>query len=143
MAIQRILVPTDFSPHSDRALELAFELARALGASVQVIHCFEELSGGRAPLGSAGLDPKLRANALERLKERVTGLQPEGVEVEFDVHPGIYPATAVVEAALKATPDLIVLGTHGRSGLTHALLGSVAEKVIREATCPVVTVKSA
>lgn len=141
MSIQRILVLTDFSPCSARALETAVEMARALKAQLQVLHCYDELTGGRAPLGSAGLDPSLRDDALARVKDQVERVGVEGVDVEYEVRPGPN-ATAVLDAIRKAAPDLLVLGTHGRTGLEHVLLGSIAEKCVREAPCPVVTVKA-
>ncbi len=142
MSIGKILVLTDFSPCSDRALGLALEMARGMGAHLEVVHCFAEVPGGRAPVGSAGLDPALRENALARMKEQVDRFDAEGVSLELDAHPGLYAATAILDAARKATPDLIVVGTHGRTGLKHALLGSVAEQVVHEAPCPVVVVKA-
>lgn len=142
MTIERILIPIDFSSHSERALEVALELARPLGARLQVLHCFEEVPGGRAPLSSTGIDPALRADALERLKGLLADRDTGGVDVEIDVEPGMDPSAAILKAARQSSPDLIVLGTHGRRGLKRAVLGSVAEEIVREARCPVVTVKA-
>jgi nucleotide-binding universal stress UspA family protein len=141
MAIKMILVPVDFSSHSERALKLALELAKALGARVHVFHCFQVLVGGRAPLGSTGLDPKLREDAQASLEQWVGGLEKAGVSVEAELLPRPYPSEAILDAAQKTHPDLIVMGTRGTSGLKHIFLGSVAERVVREAPCPVVTVK--
>lgn len=142
MSIERIMVLTDFSAYSDRAVETAVELARALQAHLQVLHCYGELTGGRrAPVGSAGLDPKLRDDAVARMKEQVARFRAEGVDVEYEAHPGP-GAESILGVVRKAAPDLLVLGTHGRTGLEHALLGSIAEKCVREAPCPVVTAKA-
>lgn len=142
LAIERIFVPTDFSNHSERALDVALEMARAFGARLQLFHCFDEVEGGKAPVGSAGLDPAIRASAEERLKQLVGRFDSDGVEIDLEVHPGMFPAAAVRERARETAPDLIVLGTHGRTGLRRALLGSVAEELVREAPCPVVIVKA-
>jgi glycine betaine transporter len=141
MIIKRIFVPIDFSAYSERALELGLEMARAFGARLQVFHCYQEVAGAGAPVGSAGLDDSVRVDAEKKLKAVVGRFDSDGVEVELDLIPGIFPGAALLEAARKTTADLIVIGTHGRSGLKHALLGSVAEEVMREAHCPVVTVR--
>jgi len=141
MTIKRIFVPTDFSAYSERALELGLEMARAFGARLQVFHCYQEVAGAGAPVGSAGLDESVRETAEKELKALVDRYDSDGVELELDLIPGIFPGAAVLEAAQKTTADLIVIGTHGRTGLKHALLGSVAEEVVREAHCPVVTVR--
>jgi nucleotide-binding universal stress UspA family protein len=141
MTIKRIFVPTDFSTHSEGALKLGLEMARAFGARLQVFHCYQEVAGAGAPVGSTGLDSSAPENAEKQLKELVGRFDSEGIEVDLDLVPGIFPAAAVLEAARTTTADLIVMGTHGRTGLKHALLGSVAEGVVREASCPVTTVK--
>jgi glycine betaine transporter len=142
MSIKRIFVPIDFSAYSERALELGLEMARALGARLQVFHCYQEVTGGRAPVGSAELDESVRDDVEKQLKALIDRFNSDGVEVELEVIPGIFPGAAVLAAARKTTADLIVIGTHGRTGLKHALLGSVAEEVVREAHCPVVTVRA-
>jgi nucleotide-binding universal stress UspA family protein len=142
MSVQRIFIPTDFSPHSEHALEVAFEMASAFGARLQVFHCFQEVKGAQAPVGSAGLDPAIRDSAEDALNQQLKRFDSYGVDVDLDLQPGMFPATALLDAARKSTADLIVLGTHGRSGLKRVLLGSVAEEVVREATCPVVMVKA-
>jgi nucleotide-binding universal stress UspA family protein len=142
MPIEKIFVPIDFSDCSERAVALGLDMARAFGARLHVFHCFAEVAGGKAPVGSAGLDPAIRAEAEERLGQLVGRFDSEGVEVDLEVHPGMYPAQAVLETTRRTAPDLIVLGTHGHSGLKHTLLGSVATEVVREATCPIVTLKA-
>jgi len=141
MAIETILLPVDFSAHSGRALAVTLELAKALGAKVHVFHCFQVLVGGRAPLGSTGLDPKLREEAEAGLQQCVDQLKKAGVTVESEVLPRPYPSEAILDVAAKVQPDLIVMGTKGATGLKHILLGSVAERIIREAPCPVLTAK--
>ena len=142
MAIERIFIPVDYSPSSERALGVAVEMARAFGAHLQVFHCFDEVAGGKAPVGSAGLDPAIRESAEEQRTAFTGPSEVAGVDLEIELNPGMFPAPAVLEAALKASPDLIVIGKHGRKGLKSALLGGVAEKVVREAACPVVIAKA-
>jgi nucleotide-binding universal stress UspA family protein len=143
MPIEQIFVPIDFSDYSERAVALGLDMARAFGARLHVFHCFEELTGGKkAPVGSVGLDPAIRAKAEEDLAQLVGRFDSQGVEVDLECHPGMYPAEIVLETVEKTAPDLIVLGTHGHSGIKHALFGSLTEEIVRKARCPVVTVKA-
>jgi len=118
MRIRRILVPIDFSPTSDAALAEARDLAAALGAALRLVHVLDG-PGVREEL-SAGVDAAL-GNDTALLTGPV--------------------ATTMVAYAQSHAIDLIVMGTHGRSGLAHLLLGSVAERVVRTAPCPVLTVR--
>lgn len=144
MAIERIFVPVDFSKYSEQALALALEIAKGVGAHLEVFHCYDEVRSGKAPVGSAGLDPAIRANAEEDMKQLLARFQSkaEGVDVELNLHPGMFPKAAVLARAEETNPDLIVLGTHGHTGLMQALLGSVAEELVRKAPCPVLTVRA-
>jgi nucleotide-binding universal stress UspA family protein len=144
--IRKILVPLDFSPPSDQALAYARALAADSGASLHVLHVVEDrlLSGPWPNEVYLGELPKLRAtligDAEERLRECAKLVEAEGVQVTCEVAIG-GPTHTIVDAAATSDIDLIVMGTHGRTGLTHLLIGSVAERVIRHAPCPVLVVR--
>jgi nucleotide-binding universal stress UspA family protein len=139
---RRFLVPTDFTETSDRALDWAIDLAARLGASVTVMHAYEIPVLG-FPDGALIATPEIATrisdaarSALNRTLERCKG---RGVPVDAVLRDGVpYEEVNTLAEAIKA--DLIIIGTHGRRGLARALLGSVAENVIRTATRPVVTI---
>jgi len=140
----RILVATDFSPTSEGAWLAARRLAKPLGAEVVVLHVLVE-----APLFSEGpftmkharnVFEAARAWVEKTLGEWVATATTAGVRARWTVRTGV-PYKEIVAAAESERPDLIVMGTQGRGGLDRALLGSVAEKVIRLAPCPVLTVR--
>jgi nucleotide-binding universal stress UspA family protein len=143
MTMRKILVATDFSDGSARALDLALELARADGASVMILHvCQMPAFASPNTVGMYVPTPELVADiladarrALQALKARVEG---SGVPVETDFVEG-EPAAEIVAYAEKHSFDLIVMGTHGRTGFRRLLLGSVAERVVRTAGRPVLT----
>jgi nucleotide-binding universal stress UspA family protein len=124
----RILVPTDFSPLSTVALEHAIALASLCRASIHLMHVQAD----------AGKDVDIEA--ARRLAGLVSRCHAEGIVVTSQMCAG-QPAAAIVEAAADRAVDLIVLGTHGRHGVAHLMLGSVAEHVVRTAPCPVLTVR--
>ena len=143
--IQRILVPTDFSEPADAALDYAVDLSKTLGASISLVHVFDELLDSAFSLDHyVPLPAETRTEILKdvrgRLAERVarTG-RPDAAA---DVLVGS-PARAIVDTARQQEADLIVMGTHGRHGISHLLLGSVAERVVRTADCPVLTIRAA
>jgi nucleotide-binding universal stress UspA family protein len=140
--ISRILVPTDFSDCAKRALEYSVDLASRLAASLILVHVYLPpivyMPEGvwAMPNGTANLYDQL-GQALTQLaaQTRLASSRPvETVLVEGD------PAKQIVRMATEKQCDLIVIGTHGRSGLGHLVLGSVAEKVVQRANCPVLTV---
>ena len=137
--IRTILHPTDFSATSEAALVQACALAKDYGADIVVLHVWEPL------IVMAGEKyPQVPANDVEETIARldVLPIPDESVKVTRKVVVGEPPEVIVSEA--KERPcDLIVMGTHGHSGLARVLLGSVAEGVLRHATCPVLTVRSA
>jgi nucleotide-binding universal stress UspA family protein len=137
---RRILVPLDYSSRSMRALDLAETLARQTGAALAVIHIAEPMSYptdlGYAPVISGEVEAELQAGAQRRLEEIVGGLQARGVVAEGSLRTG-RPFSEIVESARAPGVDLIVLTTHGFTGLKHVLLGSTAERVVRHAACPV------
>jgi nucleotide-binding universal stress UspA family protein len=139
--IRRILVPDDFSATARHAMDYALDLARRLGASVCVLHAYEVPVYG-FPEGAAltaDLAGQIREASNAALDSIVTAARKTGVEVDSMLRQG--PAWSEIQAAANEwKADLIVIGTHGRRGLSRALLGSVAEKVVRTAPCPVLTV---
>ncbi len=146
--LTRILVPNDFSETSDAALAYARALAARFGASLHLLHVFADpyASGAYAPEVYAPLPPEVREHALrdleERLRERLADGVPRASEGTATIVTGL-TATKIVQHAAEQEIDLIVMGTHGRRGVAHLLLGSVAEHVVRTAGCPVLTVRNA
>ena len=142
--IRRILVPLDFSEHAESILTWAGHLAEEHGSRVLLLHVYH-LPVEFQQLEGAYLPPDFWANvkneAEQQLDKYAVKLKDTGVEVESFVREG-YPATVIVEEADSLEADLIVIGTHGHSGLKHLLLGSIAERVVQKAPCPVLTVKS-
>lgn len=141
----KILVPFDFSAHSEAALATAAEIARRYDASLVVLHVFEPLSYALPDsfvlLSASEMNRMLGElrTLLEATKRRaevagaprVEVLQREGIA-----------ASEIVGLARDQAFDLIVMGTHGRKGLKHAIMGSVAERVVRSAPCAVLTLKA-
>jgi nucleotide-binding universal stress UspA family protein len=139
MHADKILFPTDFSPASEDALRWATALARDSGATLRIVHVEEPpmaYGGGEAYIA---LDDEQTKGELRRILGNVV---PGDHHVPFE-HMLLLgdPASAIVEEAERENADLIVMGTHGRTGLSRLLMGSVAEAVVRRAKCPVLTVK--
>lgn len=139
-----ILVPHDFGTCSDHALAYAVELAKALHAEVIVMHAYEIPAIG-FPNGTLVATPELASRVLEGanvgLQKAVELHASAGVAIRSIVKQGPTWQT-INEAAVELGAGMIVMGTHGRHGISRALLGSVAEKIVRTATCPVLTVHS-
>ena len=139
--LNKILVPTDFSQHSANAVRYGAELAAKFGAELHLLHCVEQ-----TPIlygeGGAWISPEtiveLQAAADKQLQE--VPVDTEGVTVKRKCVDG-HPFVEVIRYAKSEETDLIVMGTHGRGAIAHLLLGSVAEKVVRKAPCPVLTVR--
>ena len=144
--IQRILVPTDFSPASDIALQYAIDLSQRLSARIHLIHVVDDASFATVyPDGGYVPDlPELRARLISEwtshLQSAVTRCAAAGIVTTSEVLVG-GPARTIAEAAASRGSDLIVMGTHGRGALAHFFVGSVAERVVRTAPCPVLTVR--
>jgi nucleotide-binding universal stress UspA family protein len=141
--MQTILVPTDFSPHSEKALEFAEKLAKLTGGKIHLLHCYQINVGGISPYGVTIPDDfnrEIREAAAEKVEELERKVAAEGIEVEAHITPR-YPSEAVTDLAKEIGADLIVMGTRGATGLKHIFLGSVAERTLRIAPCPVLTVK--
>ena len=138
MKANKILFPTDFSHFGDEALRWATSLARDSGATMIIVHVEEPpmaYGGGELYIGTDDTN-------RDELKHALVQVVPADHNVPFE-HKLLVgdPATAIVQAAEEEGADLIVMGTHGRTGLTRLLMGSVAEAVVRKAKCPVLTVK--
>lgn len=142
LEIERILCPTDFSECAARALRLAVGLARWWGARVTVLHVVSPSLSTTAGLSSLAPfdETALRAQADEDLAEFVAPILHEPTSVERKLRLGD-PAREIEAEARGAS--LLVMGTHGRSGLEHLMLGSVTEHLLRRAPCPVITVSGA
>ena len=142
-SISRILVPVDFSAHSDRALRYAANLAAQVGASVEVLHVVENLypSVAFSEIYVPDMSDVMQAMINEAARQLAlikAGMFPDGADVETSVVVG-RPECAIVDRAKAGSFDLIVMGTHGRTGLSHMFMGSVAERVVRTSPCPVLT----
>jgi nucleotide-binding universal stress UspA family protein len=141
--IHKILVATDFADASAAALELAAELARRFGATLTLFHAHQVPAylqpDALVDIPATLLDELERSNVaeLERMAARTTASSGVPIEIRHAIGP---PADEICRAAEALGADLVVLGTHGRSGLRHLILGSVADRVVRKARAPVLTV---
>ena len=139
---QRILVPTDFSASADAALDMARSFARQFGSSIHLLHVLAEApeAGGEMFVAES---PEARTDrlqdAIQRLGHRVAPADHREITARTEVVFGV-PSHAIVDHAAHEF-DLIVMGTHGRKGIAHVLMGSVAERVVRHSSCPVITVR--
>jgi len=147
IVLKRVLVATDFSEPSDAALAYGRELAFTFGAQLVVAHVAENtltrgFGGGD---GFALVDPALQraveAGARRQLETLISDEDREQLFAAAVVLTSNAPALAITEYAKEAAVDLIVLGTHGRGAVAQLLMGSVAERVVRTAPCPVLTVR--
>lgn len=144
MPIRRILFPTDFSESADHAWMFALQFAQDFGAEVHVLHVVappprltEAYSMNFDPAKFAAVVTAEAETSLDRLVE---GAKDRHLTFHREVRIGV-DFHEIIDYARKHEIDLIVMATHGRTGLAHALVGSVAEKVVRKASCPVLTVK--
>jgi nucleotide-binding universal stress UspA family protein len=143
--VRSILVPTDFSPHAEEAARVARACLCAAGAPARLVllHAYhlpiEYTAYGPIPT-SVNFMADVGADAQEQLDLAAKELRAEGLEVEAVTREGYAPEIIVDEAAARGV-DVIALGTHGRTGLAHLLLGSTAERVVQHAKCPVMTVR--
>ena len=142
MEIHHLIAPTDFSEHSQQAIQYARELAQTFGATLVLLHVVE-----LPPSPIEGLPPsQLGGTLLEDLEQQATSdlAQVLAKEAEVTVVRRVVvgiPYRRIVEVAADEKVDLIVMATHGRTGFSHLFMGSVAEKVVRTAPCPVVTIR--
>ena len=139
----KILVPMDFSPHAEAAIETALDIARRYDAAITLVNVFEPLalsfpegSGIYSTLSLADFMADLEQALEEKRQSTATA---SGRTIQAVQRTG-HPAHEIVDLARSGGFDLIVMGTHGRTGLPHMLIGSVAERVVRSAPCAVLTV---
>ncbi len=140
-AFRKILVATDFSPDAAEAVKVAVELARACGSEIVLLHVCQmpaySFANGAMYIPTPELVSDILRDAnrgLATVKEGIRDVAVESVRVEGE------PALDIVRVAHERKVDLIVMGTHGRRGIRRWIAGSVAEHVVRSATCPVMTV---
>ena len=138
-----LLVATDFSEASEHAMEHAHALAHSLGARLHLLHVVP----GPVPASAwsehdaydlAALSERLRTQAEQEIAKRARSFGDVAVTTEVVIGS---PAAAIAATAAKRGIDMIVMGTHGRSGFSHLVVGSVAERVVRSAPCPVLTIR--
>lgn len=141
--VRRVLAPVDFSEYTRPTLIHAKELAAAYDAEIAVLHVIAEvtLPGVYGIESAAVTDPEVTARVRAAMEQEM--VQSPGASVPFSIHVQVgYPAHDITEFATTHEIDLIVIATHGRTGLNRLFLGSVAENVVRMASCPVFTLKS-
>ena len=146
IALKRVLVATDFSEAADTALRYGRALARNFGAELVLLHMAEDITARLfAGEGYGAMLPEVQANveavARKQLDERLVDNDPKPLPAAGEVITSSAPAATIVTYAKDHRIDLIVLGTHGRGGFAHMLMGSVAERVVRTAGCPVMVVR--
>lgn len=143
--IDKILVPTDFSACSEQAVTYAADLAASVKAKLYVIHVAEHSNAGGDPDAQKFIIPEYLAEVEKKLREQlnqtVNQLKLRGVDAQ-PILVGGRAYADIVKTAKDLGVDLIVLATHGRTGFSHFVFGSTAEKVVRLASCPVLTIKT-
>jgi universal stress protein A len=143
---RRILVPVDFSAHSAEATRVGADLARRFDASLTLVYVYDPLAyalpDGFAMVSQADIDKLLEAFRAQLAASQRLALEAGAPRVETKLLQG-FVAGQIVEFASGGEFDLVVMGTHGRTGMQHLVMGSTAERVVRLARCPVLTVKQA
>ncbi len=145
-SIRKILAPTDFSDHSGHALGYARTFAERWSAELHLLNVIEPAvfptEAGLTPIGTMKLGEEMETAAELQLKKIASSDQLDGLQIRTGVAHG-RASTAIIEYARRNDIDLIIIATHGRRGLEHLIFGSTAERVVREAPCPVLTVRPA
>jgi len=146
--LQRVLVATDFGPASDAALRYGRELASRLGASLTVLHVVDDMYM-RVSISASGFGYLTELTTIQRdteeaaqrnLKALFSGEEQAALHARTELIVSNTPATAIVEFAAHDRADLIIIGTNGRTGAARFFIGSVAERVVRTAACPVLVI---
>jgi nucleotide-binding universal stress UspA family protein len=143
MPIQHMLVPLDFSPYAEQALAYAIDLAQTLRAHLTLLHVIHLTPLAMGDMLAPSLAVYLQAVETEAQQQMHTAharVQQVGLRCDTLIVQGV-PFQTIVDTARDRDVDLIVMGTHGRTGLTHMFIGSVAEKVVRLAPCPVLVTR--
>jgi nucleotide-binding universal stress UspA family protein len=143
LPIRTVLHPTDFSKHSDYAFRIACSLARDYGAHLIVLHVLERPVFTYSGVMTAPPPPAPSAEERQAIEEKLRRIEPVhfGVSIEQLLVEGD-PSAVILQVAQEHNCNLILMGSHGRTGLGRLLMGSVAEQVVRKASCPVLTVKT-
>jgi len=148
LKIQKIICPVDFSNCAQQALNYASELAKQFDAELSIVHAYEDPAAYVTPMPMSGyvgpgaeLLLELRKQLEVRLTQTKADVEQRGVRVRSELLEGA-PYRVVLDWAKEYGADIIVIGTHGHTGLTHALLGSVTERIVRMAHCPVLTIRT-
>lgn len=147
MNIKTILVPTDFSSDAEAALETAVDFAKAFSAKLTLVHAYNvDIPPAYGGIGGAVVLPQpifdsLREAATASMDALLADIAKQGVSAEGRVVMG-RASQVILDETERANADLVVIGTRGLTGLKHVVLGSTAERIVRLAHCPVVTVKS-
>jgi nucleotide-binding universal stress UspA family protein len=138
-----VLVPIDFAEPSRRALDAAIELAQRFGGKLTLLHVYEVPAYvyGGITFATADFLAPIEEAARKQLSEALTEVQRKVPSAKAVLRQG-GPAYEILAAIADLHPDLVVMGTHGRRGVSHALLGSVAERVVRMSTAPVLTIRA-
>ena len=140
-----IVVATDFSTSAAHATDMAIDYAKKLGSKLVLVHAYDDLPSASMPMEGLtlpeGFVEEIGTAARARVEEAASEVAATGVECE-GVAVRVPPAMGIVDEAIDREADLIVMGTRGLTGLKHVALGSIADKVVRTAPCPVLTVPS-
>jgi universal stress protein A len=144
MQLRTILVPTDFSHSSQQALSWALELVTRWGSRVVLLHALppwdDPVRMKEAGVSIADFEAGLRADAEAQAQELLSKTDQQGVTIQTCILVGL-PNTTICHVAEQEQADLIIMGSHGRTGLAHVFLGSVAENTVRYAPCPVLVIR--
>ena len=147
IALKKILVATDFSPASDAALSYGRELARSFGSTLTIVHVVEDIAArslgidGGMLLTEPDVQRQFEVDARREIDAAISSADRVDLKATGLILRSSAPAAAIVSCAHERDIDLIVMGTHGRSGFAHLLMGSVSERVVQTAPCPVLTVR--
>lgn len=145
MNIKKILVPTDFSGNADQGVDYACAIAKAFGAAVVLLHVsappFYQAGYGISPETIVEMQQSIARAIKEQLEKTRKRVQDSGVKVSVKTVEGI-AAVEINEAAKREGADMIIMATHGHTGVKHFFLGSTTEKVVRTSACPVLTVRN-
>jgi nucleotide-binding universal stress UspA family protein len=145
IALKNVLVPTDFGEAAASALNYGRDLARQYGAALHVLYVADDVNAryalDSAPMFLPDVQKEIEEDAKKRAASLLSDEDRAQLKARVAVCTSVSPAAVIVDYARTHAIDLIVMGTHGRLAMSHLLLGSIAEKVVRSAPCPVLTVR--